>query len=176
MNRLIPRQKVPDLAFETLDGDLFELSARAPERFTMLVFYRGLHCAVCNTYMRELDKLYGEFTRRGIEAVAVSSDSWERAAETKQKWGLENVPVGYGVSIEKAREWGLYISASRGKATNGIEEPATFSEPGIFVMRPDQTLYWASYSTMPFARPHFSEMIQGFDFVEKINYPARGEL
>ena len=176
MTRLMPRQKVPDLALDTLDGRGYRLSSASPERFSLIVFYRGLHCAVCNTYLRELDRLDAEFVKRGIETIAVSSDTRGRAEETKVKWGLENVRVAYELSIPKAREWDLYVSASRGKATNGIEEPTVFSEPGVFVVRPDQTLYWGSTSTMPFARPHFSEMIQAFDMVHKINYPARGEL
>jgi hypothetical protein len=42
-------------------------------------------------------------------------------------------------------------------------------------VKPDGTLYWASISTMPFARPHFDEMGQAIDFVLNKNYPARGE-
>jgi peroxiredoxin len=176
MSRLMPRQKVPDLKLRTLDGSGYHLAAATPERFSMIVFYRGLHCAVCNTYLRELDRLHSEFANRGIETIAVSSDSRDRAEQTKDKWRIENLRVAYELEIPTAREWGLYVSASRGKATNGIEEPAVFSEPGVFVVRPDQTLYWCSISTMPFARPHFSEMLQAFDMVHKINYPARGEL
>jgi hypothetical protein len=31
-----------------------------------------------------------------------------------------------------------------------------------------------STKTMPFARPHFAEMIQAFDLVQRVEYPARG--
>jgi hypothetical protein len=75
-----------------------------------------------------------------------------------------------------ARDWGLYISASRGRSTSGHEETPVFSEPGVFVTRPDRTLYWANWSTMPFARTHFAEMLTAFDMVVKLDYPARGEL
>jgi hypothetical protein len=50
-----------------------------------------------------------------------------------------------------------------------------FSEPGVFLVRTDGTLYWASVQTMPFARPHFNEMLTAIDFVLKNGYPARGE-
>ena len=79
------------------------------------------------------------------------------------------------LTIGAARSWGLYISTSRGKTSTGIEEPALFSEPGIFLVRPDQTLYWASVQSMPFARPHFREIISALDFVIAKDYPARGE-
>ena len=90
-------------------------------------------------------------------------------------WGLANLNLGYGLTIEAARSWGLYVSTSRGKTSAGIEEPALFSEPGLFIVRPDGTLYWGSTSTMPFARPHFKEILGGLDFVIKVDYPARGE-
>ena len=50
-----------------------------------------------------------------------------------------------------------------------------FSEPGVFLVRPDQTLYYASVQTMPFVRPVFKEMVQALDFVIANDYPARGE-
>lgn len=42
-------------------------------------------------------------------------------------------------------------------------------------VRPDGTLYWGSTQTMPFARPHFDEILGALDFVAKNDYPARGE-
>jgi hypothetical protein len=83
--------------------------------------------------------------------------------------------IGYGLSLAKAREWGLYVSASRGKTSIGIEEPALFSEPGLFLVRPDNTVYYLSVQSMPFVRPNFAEMVQALDFVIKNDYPARGE-
>lgn len=74
-----------------------------------------------------------------------------------------------------ARQWGLYISTSRGKTSIGIEEPKLFSEPGVFLIKPDQSVYWLSVQSMPFARPNFGEMVQALDFVVKNDYPARGE-
>lgn len=175
-DRLMPRRPVPSLRVPTLSGAEWDLSEQASNRFTMIVFYRGFHCPVCQTYTRELDQLASEFGKRDIGVVAISSDTRERAEMARDRWRLENTLIGYDLGIGKAREWGLYISASRGKSSSGVEEPSIFSEPGIFVVRPDMTLYWASTSTMPFARPHFKDMLQAFDFVQKLDYPARGEL
>jgi hypothetical protein len=58
--------------------------------------------------------MIGEFDKRSVSTVITSSDTRERAEETKTKWGLPNLKVGYGISIDKARAWGLYISSSRG--------------------------------------------------------------
>lgn len=141
----------------------------------MVVFYRGLHCPLCRTYISELDKLLDDFKQRGVNVVAISSDTEERARTTHQTWGVQNLEIGYGLDLEVAQQWGLYISSSRGKTSVGVEEPALFSEPGVFLVRPDGTLYWASVQTMPFARPHFKEVLSALDFVIKADYPARGE-
>jgi peroxiredoxin len=172
---LKPRQPVPALEFDIVGGGRWLLAAQKPQNFSMVVFYRGLHCPVCRKYTSELNGMIGEFDKRGVSTVITSTDTRERAEQAKSQWALPNLTVGYGVSIDKAREWGLYISTSRGVTSTGVEEPKLFAEPGLFLVRPDGTLYWASISTMPFARPHFDEMWQAVDFVLSKNYPARGE-
>jgi peroxiredoxin len=172
---LKPRKPVPALEFDTLGGGRWSLEAQAPKHFSMVVFYRGLHCPVCRRYTSELNGMVGEFDARGVSTVIVSTDDENRASQAKSQWGLPNLTVGFGVPIEKAREWGLYISAGHGATSAGVEEPPLFAEPGLFLVRPDATLYWASVSTMPFARPHFNEIAQAIDFAISKNYPARGE-
>ncbi len=71
---------------------------------------------------------------------------------------------------------GLYVSSGIGKTSIGIEEPALFSEPGLFLVRPDGTLYFGSVQTMPFARPAFGDILKAVDFAIARNYPARGEV
>ncbi|MEM1401497.1 MAG: AhpC/TSA family protein, partial [Pseudomonadota bacterium] len=51
-----------------------------------------------------------------------------------------------------------------------------FAEPGLFLVRPDKTLYFGSVQTMPFARPSFDGVLMGLDFVLKTDYPARGHV
>lgn len=176
MATLKPRTRTPELEVDTLEGERWRLSERKPERFTMIVAYRGLHCPICRPYVSELDRKLAEFNKRGVEVIALSTDTRERAQATKEQWGLKNLPIGYGMSIAQARAWGLYISSSRGKTSAGVEEPARFNEPGLFLVKPDQTLYWMSVSSMPFARPHFDEILKAIDFVIEKDYPARGEV
>lgn len=141
----------------------------------MIVFYRGLHCPVCMKYLRELEALLPEYERRGTKVIAISSDTPERAEEMARKIGANNLRFGHSLPLTVARQWGLYISASRGKSSIGVEEPPLFSEPGVFLVRPDGTLYYAAVQTMPFARPLFSELLQAIDFAIDKDYPARGE-
>jgi len=172
---LKPRQPVPDLSLPTVTGPQWRLADQTPQNFTLIVFYRGLHCPVCRTYLSELNRLHADFVARGVNVFAASSDGADRAAQAAADWRLGELTIGHGLPIEEARNWGLYVSTSRGKTSLGIDEPTFFSEPGFFLVRPDRTLYFATVQTMPFARPHFNEMLQAIDFVVKNNYPARGE-
>ena len=172
---LVPRQTTPGLTLPTLDHGQFDLSAETAERGTVICFYRGLHCPICATYLTELQKRTADFAERGVATIAISSDGEGRARDMAKKIGADTLRFGYDLPLAVAREWGLYISTSRGKTSIGIEEPALFSEPGLFMVKPDQTLYYGSVQTMPFVRPHFSELVGALDFAIKNNYPARGE-
>ncbi len=172
---LLPRQKVPELAVPTLDHGGFELGADGAETGTVVCFYRGIHCPLCATYLAELEKLTPEFEKRGVTTVALSVDGEVRARQMADKIKASALRIGYDLSLAKAREWGLYISTSRGKTSIDIEEPALFSEPGLFLITPARTLYYGSVQTMPFVRPHFSELLAAVDGAVAKNYPARGE-
>lgn len=172
---LMPRQKTPNLKLKTLDHGDFDLASDKSERGTVICFYRGYHCPICATYLTELEKRVADFAERGVKTIAISSDGEERARAMADKIGATNLRFGYDFSLKEARKWGLYISTSRGKTSIGVEEPALFSEPGLFLVTPEQTLYYGSVQTMPFVRPHFSELVGALDFAIKNNYPARGE-
>lgn len=172
---LKPRKQVPSLEFSLVNGQTWSLSNQKPENFTMVVVYRGLHCPICHSYLRELDRNIEAFKSHGVNVAVVSTDPKDRAEKAQTDWGLENFSIGYGLSIEKAREWGLYISTSRGKTSADVVEPDLFAEPGLFLIRPDGTLYGANYITMPFARPHFKDILGALDFIIPNDYPARGE-
>ncbi|MCR9136790.1 MAG: AhpC/TSA family protein [Alphaproteobacteria bacterium] len=172
---LMPRQKTPDLNVPTLAGAAFDLASEKSERGVVICFYRGLHCPICANYLKELEKLTPAFAERGVTTIAISSDGQERTLAMADKIEAQHLRFGFDLSLEKAREWGLYISTSRGKTSIGIEEPALFSEPGLFMVTPQQTLYYGSVQTMPFVRPHFSELVGALDFAIKNDYPARGE-
>ncbi|MEZ2223789.1 peroxiredoxin-like family protein [Rhizobium sp. RCC_161_2] len=172
---LVPRTLAPNLTVKTLQHGEFDLTSENPSLMTLVCFYRGLHCPVCGNYLKDLERLTPAFQERGVRTIAMSSDGEGRARQMAEKIGAEHLRIGYGLSLSVARQWGLYISASRGKTSIGIEEPELFSEPGVFLIRSNQTLYWLSVQSMPFARPIFAEMVQALDFAIKNDYPARGE-
>ena len=175
-NRVFPRQNFPDVSVKLINGQRWSLSEQTNQNFSMLVFYRGLHCPICAKYLADLDRRVEKFRQLGVGVVAISSDTQQRATQTQKDWKLENLDLGYGFELQTAREIGLYISAGHGKTSIGIEEPDKFIEPALFVVRPDQTLYFSSVQTMPFARPNFAEVASALEFVINNDYPARGEV
>jgi peroxiredoxin len=173
---LVPRQPVPPLVVPLAGGGKFDLAVENPKNFTLVAFYHGLHCPQCRKQLTDLEAKLPEFEKRGVSVVAISADNAERGERTKPEWDLPNLRIAYGLDLRTARAFGLWISSSRGKTSAGIEETSYFNEPGLFLIRPDRTLYCASVQTMPFARPHFADLITALDFIIEKNYPARGEV
>ncbi len=172
---LMPREKTPNLTLPLLNGGQFDLATDGADLGTVVCFYRGLHCPLCATYLKELEKLTPKFAEKGVKTVAISSDGEERTKAMAEKIEASTLRFAYDLPLQEARDLGLYISTSRGKTSIGIEEPALFSEPGLFLVNKDQTLYYMSVQTMPFVRPHFSELLGALDFAITNSYPARGE-
>lgn len=170
MSKLIPREQVPDLKIKTVDGKEWNVYEKKPENFIMIVFYRGLHCPICRKYLSGLERVYDDFIKQGVNIIAISSDSEVKALKTPEKWLLKKLTIGYELPIELGRKWGLFISRARNE-----NEPDLFIEPGLFLIRPDKTLYSSIVSTMPFARPPVKEVLRSITSINKSNYPARGE-
>ncbi len=168
---ILPKSKVPNLELPLINDAIWKLSDQNAENFTLIVFYRGLHCPICKKQLESLAGKLDDFIERGVNVIAVSADGEERAKKAGEKWDITALPIGYNLSFEKAREYGLYIS-------EGIsdKEPDFFTEPGLFLIKPDGTLFFSSVQTMPFARPQFDDILKGIDFIMKENYPARGEV
>jgi peroxiredoxin len=172
---LIPRKPVPELNVPTLAHGGFNLHSESPQNFSLIVFFRGLHCPLCIKYLKELGQLLPDLAQRGVSVIAISSDDEGRAKEMAMKVGVADLRFGYGLPLSVAKQWGLYISEGIGKTSIGVEEPKLFPEPGVFLIKPDQTLYYGAVQTMPFARPSFTDLMMAIDFSISKNYPARGE-
>ena len=171
MNRPTPKHNAPSLSFPLLSGDEWNLSRQNPENFTLIVFYRGLHCPLCKKYLQQLEELLPEFEERGVNVVAVSMDTEARARKARMDWKLENLELGYDLDLETAKDWGLYIS----KAVKDFE-PDTFSEPGLFLIDNENKVYYAAMNSNPWGRPYLPSFVKAVDYIVKSDYPARGEL
>lgn len=90
---LFPNQTVPPLRGDLAGGGQFDLASEKPTNFTLVVFYRGLHCPICKTQLKDLESKLDDFEERGVAVVAVSTDSKERREQTREK--LETVAAAH---------------------------------------------------------------------------------
>ncbi len=167
--KLLTGAPAPFLEVSTLEHQTWRLPDQHPQNFTMIVFYRGSHCPLCKNQLLELEANLVGFNHLGIQMIAISGDSLERAQKSYQDWGLKQLLVGWGLSVVDMRQWGLYIS--KGAYAN---EPAFFNEPAIFLIRPDGLVNTAFIGSSPFARPHATDLLGGIDYILKNKYPIRG--
>ena len=168
----LPRSQAPELSVPLLSGGTWSLADSKPEAFTIVVFYRGKHCPICKTYLKEIDALIDQATGQGIEVIAVSMDGEDRARDTLSEIETEKLRIGYAMDEATARAWDLYISSAR----EGSAEPTVFSEPGLFVIDPAGKVFFAQTQSAPFTRPDFAKLLGGLKFVVENNYPSRGDL
>ncbi len=171
MTRLIPGEKTPALSVPLVGGGQWTLAEQMHKRFTVIEFYRGYHCPRCRRRLQEIDKRLDELAERDATFFALSTDPQDRATKSVEEWELENLAVGYGLSIDAAREWGLFISN-----TIAAKETELFCEPGLFIVRPDGTLYISTITTAPFLRPDYDALFECLEFTANRDYPPRGVL
>lgn len=164
-----PTSQVPDLHLPLINDTEWTLKKQQPDSFTLLIFYRGLHCPVCKKQLQEVTSHLDELIERGVYVTAISMDSEKRAKKTGDEWNTKDLPIAYNLSEEDARSYGLYISEAISE-----KEPDIFSEPGMFLIKPDGTLYFSSVQNAPFTRPSIKDLIKVIDFIKKENYPSRG--
>lgn len=164
-----PSEQAPGLVVDLVGGGSWDLAAQHPEGFTLIVFYRGHHCPVCRAQLSELNRRIDELEQRGLSVIAVSGDTEELAHQSKLEWHLDRLTLGYGLSVETMRAWGLFVSAGH----DG--EPERFNEPGLFLVKPDGTVYYEALTSMPWGRPRLDDIVNGVDYVLQSDYPARGE-
>ena len=166
----LPRQKAPVLDVPELTGGSFVLTEQRPETFTMIVFFRGLHCPICQAQLHELDHRSPELANRGINVIAISGETLRRSRQLASEWKIAHLKIGYDLPEPTMRAWGLFLSKGR-----SAEEPPLFNEPGLFLIDRDVRIYYEAVLSMPVGRPRLDEVLSAIDYWTKVGYPARGE-
>lgn len=162
----------PDITVPKHGGGIVKLGQPQNDlNWQMVVIYRGKHCPMCTNYLKELEGLKEKYSQAGVDILAVSADSKERAHE---QINLINptYPVGYDLNIAQMHKLGLYISNPRAEA----ESDRPFAEPGVFIINEEGRVQIIDISNAPFARPDFNTLLGGINFVRNPdnNYPIRG--
>lgn len=153
--RLLPNQAAPPLFVSVLAGGRWDLARDGGERGTLIVFHRGLSFPFCASYLVELDRLVGDFRREAVEVVAISRESLETTRLRAENFRIENLKLGYDLSLEIARGWGLYFSESRPP-----QEDRIYSESGLFFIGTDSIIRAVAVSSIPWCRPDFGHILR----------------
>lgn len=162
----------PEITVPKLGGSDLTLGApQGAHDWQMVVVYRGKHCPICTSYLKELEGFLPEFHALGVDVVAVSADTEARATD-QIALVQPSFPVGYDLSLDQMHALGLYVSNPRSAA----ETDQPFAEPGIFVVNADGQVQVTDISNAPFARPDLKTLLGGLRFIRnpENNYPIRG--
>lgn len=148
------RQPVPALDLPLVGGGRYRLGDPKPENFSVLVFYRGLHCRRCPGQLQSYQALLPNFREIGVEVIAISSDDADRAGKSAAQWGITTLPIAFGFPIDAAPDWELHVSAGRKP-----EDPPVFTEPATFVVDRDGRLDSGVINTGPRLRPTAADLL-----------------
>jgi peroxiredoxin len=169
MTRIKPGENAGDITLDLINDAKWKLGEQSGD-WSLIVAYRGLHCPVCKSQLQDLEGQLGTFTDAGVNVVAASMDTLERAKKSHEEWSLGSLPVAYGLEKDFVKRFGLYFSDAISD-----NEPELFSEPALLLF--NGTTYYAGWiQTIPFARPSFEDLLKGIKFIEKKDYPPRGKL
>ncbi len=159
----------PSLSLPTISGKSLVLGEPPQGQWQLLVMYRGLHCPICKKYLGQINDMKADFDKMNVQIVAVSTDPEEKAKTFADESGLE-FEVAYDLSVDQARDLGLYISSPLDSA----ETDRPFAEPGMFFIRPDGGLHFSEVASVPFCRPDLEMIKMGIGVIQEKDYPARG--
>lgn len=106
-------------------------------------------CPHCKAQLTELETLCESFVAAGVQPIAASADTSDRANVTRLELGLEKVELGYEMPIETARDLGVFISFG----INDREMPL-FCEPASFLISSKNRIQAAWVASNALAHAH----------------------
>jgi len=179
-HKFTPGVPCPDIQVSLLAGGMHTISrVAAPGNWKLIVFYRGLHCPFCVSYVKELDGMSKAFLQSNVEVLAISGDPKEKASILAAEHDL-SMDIGFDLTTVQMDQMGLYIS----DAANAHETDRPFCEPGLFVLNAEGLVHIISIANAPFARPDLSKIKQSLDYIRLpedqrhdyygARYPIRG--
>lgn len=164
-----PGEHTPSLEFPLLDGSRWSLHARRPTTLTLVSFHRGRFCKYCRSHLAELARLVPAFEHRGIEVVAVSTDTIEEAARLRDELGGARLAIGHSLRQEDIDACGLFASE---RAFDGVT--LRFAEPALWLVRPGGQLYANFQNSMSCAPNDLNLLLEGIDTLAPHGFPDRG--
>ena len=147
MPGLKPGDKAPDFTINDLTGKQHRLYDYLNGQKTVLLFYRGEWCPVCNLQLHSLQEKLPEFQKANVQILAISTDTPENSQKLVGKHNLD-FPVLAGLSRETVEAYDLFFNEEKG-----------YAEPAVFILRPDGTVAYASLQSGPMGRPSNDDLL-----------------
>jgi peroxiredoxin len=168
---IIPGQAVPTIDVPIQGGGRLTNAEFAKNRFTLIAFYRGVHCPKCRRQLLDLHAQVSRLRNRDTAIFAVSGDTAEAARRAKVDLTLPDLPIGYGFALADARRWGLFVSEARPDG----DTPPVFNEPGQFLIRGDGTLFASWTQSSSWGRPPLEDMLVLIERADEAEYGTLAE-
>ena len=164
-----PQQPAPELSIDLVDGGRWNLAEHDDHTYVLLAFYRGRHCPICGTHLAELAALRDRISALDTFAIAVSMNDRTLATSSQTDWEVGGLPIGYGLTEQQARQWGLYLSTAIRPT-----EPDLFCEPATYLVEcASGTIYMAAVQSSPHLRLQWPRVVRAIERAHE-GYPARG--
>eukprot|EP00541_Cyclophora_tenuis_P010923 CAMPEP_0116546046 /NCGR_PEP_ID=MMETSP0397-20121206/3010_1 /TAXON_ID=216820 /ORGANISM="Cyclophora tenuis, Strain ECT3854" /LENGTH=393 /DNA_ID=CAMNT_0004070435 /DNA_START=99 /DNA_END=1280 /DNA_ORIENTATION=+ len=147
----------PHLSVSLIAGETFTLSDNKPTKYTVVFFYHGTHSSDCVDRIAAIEESFDDVEKEGVDVVAISMDSKENTKATinrvLKRMNKENLslPMGYGLTEEVAREWGL--------SSVSVSGDCKFCTEGLFAMDPNNFVCLEA-TERDLARPDYSLFIE----------------
>jgi len=74
-------ESLPNAKLRTIDGEATTLPEAVAGKPSVIVFYRGGWCPVCNKHLADLAKVEPELKKQGVQLIAISPDTPERLSK-----------------------------------------------------------------------------------------------
>ena len=152
-------EQAPDVVLRTIDGESVRLRGFVRNKKTLLVFYRGSWCPMCNFQIGKLEEDRTLFEEWDVQIVAISTDTPEGATKTLKEMRAQ-FPIlldpdhsaihAFGIHVTKREFWDLPSKMHRKR---------DYAMPSVFLLAEDGTLMYQYIGKSFTDRPENDELI-----------------
>jgi len=81
-------RKIDSVEIADIDGEPYQIRQAWSKKPALVIFYRGGWCPFCNFQLRELAKEHDQLKAAGLQVVAISADTADKAAMTRAQFDI----------------------------------------------------------------------------------------
>ena len=147
----------PEMELQLVSGENLALPDGFGGGYGVILFYRGHWWPFCRQQLADFQKWLSRFEAEEVRVIAGSVDPIEKAKETVEKAGIK-YPVAYGMVAEEVNTiTGAFYDRDK-----------KFLHATGFLIRPDNTIDVACYSSGPVGRFVPKDLLGLIKFYKKL--------